>query len=121
MEYNSNAVSLLLLVQNSLISRRVTAPDLARNPYAGPELSPEEMQTIVWTRDLNKVDPRDIEACEDLLDAYFLMVNDKAKALSSFFYVPANLPGQTKRLSFVLQLHCLGAPRPPSPSLTKNR
>lgn len=32
------------------------------------------MQTIVWTRDLSKVDPREIEACEDLLDAYFLMV-----------------------------------------------
>ena len=60
-------------MQSSQFSRRATSPDIPRS-FAGGDLCPEEMQTIVWTRDLNKVDPRDIEACEDLLDAYFLMV-----------------------------------------------
>lgn len=53
------------------------ASDAARNSQTGPataDRTAEEMQTIVWTRDLSKVDPREIEGCEDLLDAYFLMV-----------------------------------------------
>lgn len=55
------------------MSRRATAPEFAWGSLP-PEMPPEGMQTIVWARDLDKVDPRDIEACEDLLDAYFLMV-----------------------------------------------
>ena len=64
-------------LQGTTYGRRVTAPEFARNSQVGggsPDMNPDEMQTIVWTRDLSKVDPREIEACEDLLDAYFLMV-----------------------------------------------
>lgn len=45
------------------------------------------MQTIVWTRDLSKVDPREIETCEDLLDSYFLMVRFPWLALSIRCYI----------------------------------
>ena len=56
-------------------NRRVTAPEMVmRASAADPNLT-EGMQTIVWTRDLDKVDPHDIETCEDLLDTYFLMVS----------------------------------------------
>ena len=61
-------------LQANYMSRRATGPDIARASLP-PEPLVEGMQTIVWARDLDKVDPRDIEACEDLLDAYFLMVH----------------------------------------------
>lgn len=64
-------------LQTLPLNRRSTALENVRNSQLGGAAEkppPEDMQTIVWTRDLNKVDPREIEGCEDLLDAYFLMV-----------------------------------------------
>ena len=75
-------------LQGATYGRRMTAPDFARNSQVGgapPDVNPDEMQTIVWTRDLSKVDPREIEACEDMLDAYFLMVTPASRIKASGF------------------------------------
>ena len=60
--------------QGTPYNRLAAAPDCLRGSQLMPETAVDEMQTILWTRDLSKVDPREIEGCEDLLDAYFLMV-----------------------------------------------
>lgn len=59
-------------MQAGFVRRSATGAEGGRALSVAGEL-PDPLQTIVWARDLDKVDPRDIEACEDLLDAYFLM------------------------------------------------
>lgn len=50
-----------------VMTRRNTA-DLGANDTAA---GPGEIQTVVWQHGGNSVNPNDIRACEDLLDAYY--------------------------------------------------
>lgn len=50
-----------------VMTRRNTADPSATDTAAGPG----EIQTVVWQHGGNNVNPNDVRACEDLLDAYY--------------------------------------------------
>ncbi len=53
-------------------------------------LEEQPLQTLSWAKAIPMVDPRDIESCEELLEAYFMQVRAhmrQSACLSMYLYV----------------------------------
>lgn len=59
-----------------LTCRQLTAAMSMRGDGLGEDtLMEEPVQTVSWTKAIALVDPRDIESCEELLEAYFMQAS----------------------------------------------